>query len=327
MLSHENNQTKVSIIIPIYNAEKYLQKCLDSIRNQKYTNLEVILVDDGSTDNSTTICDEYESVDSRFISIHVQNNGVSNARNIGIKKASGEFLMFVDSDDWLEENSVGILQARMEQNAKIDFIASSYYDIYDERRELQLLDEQEIGGKAIAQFSKNNYLLFATPWAKMYRKKIIEKNDLFFDVCVKYGEDLLFNMQYLKYSTLIATLKEPVYNYRLMVEGSAQTKYFPDMWIYRIKVYTAVCELVGKELEDIAGFFLGTGLGHYGIYIKEASSYIGMRELINYFSDRVGEERLKNKFGYFKGKLIYKKNTKILYYLMLFKYCMRRPKQ
>lgn len=324
-----NKEIKISIIIPVYNAEKYLSKCLDSVRYQSYKNIEVILVDDGSIDSSNSICDEYAVADSRFTSIHLENGGVSKARNVGIEKSSGEFLMFVDSDDWLEENAVELLINKVYHSSKTDFVVASNYDIYDGRKKLRLLVTQEIEleKNELSHFCKNNYLMFATPWAKLYRKKLIEQWNIRFDEQVKYGEDMLFNMFFLKYSTSISILKDPVYNYQLLVEGSAQSKYFSDMWIYRIKVYTAVCDLVGKELEDIAVYFLGTGLGHYGTYIEEKSSYIGIEELINYFSGRIGKEVLRNKFGYFKGNMIYKEKTKILYYLILFKSYIRRRKR
>ena len=95
---------KISIIVPVYNLEKYLPRCLNSVCNQTYKNLEIILVDDGSTDKSSDICDNWAKKDSRIIVIHKKNGGVSSARNAGIKKATGEYIHFVDGDDWLELN-------------------------------------------------------------------------------------------------------------------------------------------------------------------------------------------------------------------------------
>ena len=96
----------VSIIVPVYNNEKYLRQCLDSITNQTFKDIEIILVDDGSTDNSASICEEYAKEDSRVVFIHSENKGVSNARNIGIDKSKGKFIMFCDSDDWLENDYI-----------------------------------------------------------------------------------------------------------------------------------------------------------------------------------------------------------------------------
>ena len=110
----------ISIIIPVYNVEKYLRRCIDSVLGQTYDKLEIILVDDGSTDNSGRICDEYREKDQRIIVIHKENGGLSEARNFGIEKSSGEYISFVDSDDWIPEDSVAIMYCKMkEYNAEI----------------------------------------------------------------------------------------------------------------------------------------------------------------------------------------------------------------
>ncbi len=102
-------EKKVSVIVPIYNAEKYLNKCLESIIGQTYKNLEIILVDDGSSDNSPTICDAWAQIDSRIRVIHKKNGGVSSARNAGIDLAQGDYIGFVDADDWIEPNMYEVL--------------------------------------------------------------------------------------------------------------------------------------------------------------------------------------------------------------------------
>ena len=100
----------ISVIVPVYNVEKYLNKCLDSIISQTYTNLEIILIDDGSTDNCGKICDEYASKDKRIKVIHKENAGVSSARNYGIQCATGDWIMFVDSDDWIEFDAINSIR-------------------------------------------------------------------------------------------------------------------------------------------------------------------------------------------------------------------------
>ena len=104
---------KISIIVPVYNVEKYLKTCLDSIINQTYQNLEIILVDDGSTDNSGEICEEYRKTDSRIILIHKENEGLSMARNFGLDIASGDYISFVDSDDFIARNMMEALYNRL----------------------------------------------------------------------------------------------------------------------------------------------------------------------------------------------------------------------
>ena len=107
---------KISIIVPVYNVEKYLKKCIDSIINQTYKNIEIILVDDGSKDSSGRICDEYIEKDKRIVTIHKKNGGLSDARNEGIKKATGKYLSFIDSDDYIEENMIGNLYKSIIEN-------------------------------------------------------------------------------------------------------------------------------------------------------------------------------------------------------------------
>lgn len=119
---------KVSIIVPVYNSEKTLARCINSILKQKYQTTEIILVNDGSTDNSLTICEEYARKDPRVIVIDKKNTGVSDTRNTGISYASGEYIQFVDSDDWITENATGVLVDRMQQ-ANCDMVISSFYRV------------------------------------------------------------------------------------------------------------------------------------------------------------------------------------------------------
>lgn len=116
MIVHMNNL--ISVIVPVYKVEKYIKKCIESIINQTYENLEIILVDDGSPDNCGKICDEYAKKDKRIKVIHKENGGVSSARNLGLEKSNGQYITFIDSDDWIEEEYCEILLTTLkEQNA------------------------------------------------------------------------------------------------------------------------------------------------------------------------------------------------------------------
>ena len=120
---------KISIIVPIYNVELYLERCVESIINQTYKNLEIILVDDGSPDNCFAICDKYEKLDSRVKVIHKENGGLSDARNAGLDIAEGEFIVFVDSDDWLEQNALELLYEHVKGfNSDITMFKFKYFD-------------------------------------------------------------------------------------------------------------------------------------------------------------------------------------------------------
>ena len=114
-------ETKVSVIVPVYKVERYLDRCLQSIFNQTYKNLEIILVDDGSPDNCPKMCDEYKKADGRVTVIHKENGGLSDARNAGMDIATGDYLLFVDSDDWIEHDTIETLQSIAEKE-KVDFV-------------------------------------------------------------------------------------------------------------------------------------------------------------------------------------------------------------
>ena len=127
------NSPIISVIIPIYNVEEFLPKCIDSVLNQTLKNVEIILVDDGSTDNSSIICDEYALLDNRITVIHKKNEGLSASRNIGIDVAKGNYLAFVDSDDWIEESMFEIMYNTIVTN-DADMVVCNYYEDYGMKR-------------------------------------------------------------------------------------------------------------------------------------------------------------------------------------------------
>lgn len=176
----------VSVIIPIYKVEAYLKRCVDSVLAQTYTNLEVILVDDGSPDGCGAICDVYAEQDSRVRVIHKVNGGLSDARNAGLKIASGEYISFIDSDDWIASGYIFSLVQKMEETNS-DFVISGVTYI-DEKLGTQ--------SKVIPQGTDPGYLvansLMGYTWNKLYRKYLLQKADVVFkDIALR--EDLLFN--------------------------------------------------------------------------------------------------------------------------------------
>lgn len=183
---------KVSVIVPIYNVEKYLNRCLDSVLNQSYKNLEVILVDDGSQDKCGLIADSYQKNDNRIRSFHKKNGGLSDARNYGMKYATGEYVLFLDSDDWLKEEMIETL-IRLVFEHKADIVQSGFYYAYDnyllyddryyteDMRPVVLKKDELMKELVINERVKN----FA--WGKLYRIDLIrdipfEKGVLFEDV-------------------------------------------------------------------------------------------------------------------------------------------------
>lgn len=183
----------ISIVIPVYNSEKYLEKCICSILNQTYTNIEVILVDDGSTDASPQICDDFVQRDKRVKALHIPNGGVSIARNVGIGQVTGEYLVFVDSDDYVDEDYLeALLQGTQENNA--DLCVSSLYP-ENIRASFDLSITPEYTRELL--FLLENHLLFG-PFIKLYRASIIKDHRILFPEGISYGEDLIFNLDYLR---------------------------------------------------------------------------------------------------------------------------------
>lgn len=170
-------QPLVSIIVPIYKVEPYLRRCLESIVNQTYTNLEIILVDDGSPDNCPQICDEYAAKDKRIIVIHKENGGLSDARNAGLDICKGEYISFVDSDDWVDEKYIEVL-LRLVTETNADIAIGEHKKIYNnkpifidkEKEEIQILSTQA----ALNILFMRSHLSFILSWGKLYRRPLFD---------------------------------------------------------------------------------------------------------------------------------------------------------
>lgn len=212
----------VSVIVPVYNSEKYLEQCLGSIRNQSYTNLEIIVIDDGSTDNSLSICTQLAEKDNRLRVCSIPNGGVSNARNQGIEKATGTYIQFVDSDDYLPQIYIATLVAVLEaQNADLAICCIKTVDFKGVEYEYWCMDNVRIPLVSAEHYIETLYSLIKTfllfgPVNKLYKKQMIDARNVRFKTDISYGEDLIFNLDYIK--------KEDV----LVVENSVYYPYLQD---------------------------------------------------------------------------------------------------
>ncbi len=208
------DKVRLSIIIPVYNAEEYLDRCLDSVLEQGFPSYEVILVDDGSTDSSPMICDRYSATDSRFRTIHKENGGVSSARNAGLNLAKGEYLMFVDSDDALLPDS---LERMMEGVVDEDLIVGGYTAFIGGVPGKEVLPRKTCSykGEGMNSFFEDNIRknceMLDAPWSKMYRRKTV--GDLRFNEELSYAEDKLFVFSFLSICKSAHTCDVPVYAY------------------------------------------------------------------------------------------------------------------
>ena len=215
-----------SIIIPIYNTENHLDKCLASISNQQFADFECILIDDGSTDNSPNICDEWAAKDNRFVVIHKKNAGVSAARNDGIGKAKGEHILFIDSDDWINDNYITemfghSIGADLTISGQIREYGNNVQKVFkpNKTETFSIIPENS----ATFTYLCKNWLLYA-PHEKLYKRSIIERNHIRFQEGCSYGEDLLFNFEYLNHVDTISTIDDAYYHYR-MGEESLSTRF------------------------------------------------------------------------------------------------------
>ncbi len=242
------NKTRLSIIIPVYNAEDYLDRCLESIFEQSFPSYEVILVDDGSSDSSPLICDRYSATDPRFRTVHKENGGVSSARNAGLNLAKGEYLMFVDSDDLLLPDA---LDRMIEGVVDEDIILGGYTAFIGgvPSREVMPLRERSYKGEEMACFFEDNIRrncdMLDAPWAKMFRRKTI--GDLRFCEDLSYAEDKLFVFSFFTKCKSARTCDVPVYGYHLR-PGSLGSDIVSDRHLMQLRRFMPLYADVLKEL-------------------------------------------------------------------------------
>lgn len=242
------NAPLISVIIPIYNVEPYLHRCVDSVLAQTYRNIEIILVDDGSPDNCPAICDEYAEKDSRVKVIHKENGGVSSARNAGLDIAKGDYIGFVDSDDWIEPDMYEVLYSAI-QNTGAD-IASIVVNTGDtqpiKKGNVKLFTSSE----ALKEVCKPQIGLPVSVWSKLSKAELFE--NIRFSNEITIGEDKLINGKLYLKSCSIAYQPYACYHY-FYREGSAMSGYRESDWTIQKAaetLYEIVCPKVAKKYAD-----------------------------------------------------------------------------
>ena len=286
---------KFSIIIPVYNVEKYLNQCVDSVLNQSFSDFEIILVDDGSPDNCPQICDEYAEKDNRVKVIHKENGGVSAARNSGIEISSGEFIWFVDSDDYIMENALTKISDRLSESTDIfgfNRLPLLYYDnkIKDISNLEFSFDKEQL--KELINYSHSNNIL-PYPWRYVYKASLIKDNEMRFDEKMRYGEDSVFNTEAFLRAENVEFIGERLYFYRQrddavskIISKSFDFRAVEQMTLginLREEIYNKLCEEPNDAFyEDMSKFILTTVF--FIILLK-----------------RVYKSRNKNKFIIFKS--------------------------
>lgn len=229
----------ITIIVPVYNVEKYLKECIDSLINQTYQNLEIILIDDGSKDKSGKICDKYTDLDNRIKVIHKQNEGLGYARNTGLKYAKGKYVTFIDSDDKADEDLIEKLQKGI-HDTNSDTCIGGFKRItehgiitYKEKYEEAIFDGSDVYNELFARMlgsapNKHDAIRMSV-WNVLYSMDIIKEYKIEFpSERVFISEDIIWDSEYYKYSNRTVVIDSIAYNYRI-TPGSLTKKYKPDM--------------------------------------------------------------------------------------------------
>lgn len=270
----------VSIIIPAYNAEEFIDRCLQSVMNQTYKNLQIIVINDGSTDQTLEKIRQYEMLDERFKIIDQDNLGVAETRNVGLENADGDFVLFIDSDDWIELNAVETLLAKMSDEVDIVFCK---YDKAETDEQVSHVDEIIFetwdNERQLYEFLTHKRMT-GMLWNKLIRKSIIR--DVKFDSTVGYGEDAQFLWRILKYSRTMFVTNEILYHH-VMENSSISHLSFSDKKYSAIPMWEGICENVFATVPKYSSLAIERLLAQsiFSLYEIKESSY-NNRENINH---------------------------------------------
>lgn len=277
---------KVSIIVPIYNVQAYLRECLDSLINQTFDEYEIILINDGSTDNSSTIAEEYANNHKNIRLINTINGGLSSARNIGIKNASGEYLVFVDSDDYVSNDYVSTLYNSIIQNTS-DITICSFERIKESGNQTEIIELDENINYSEIDILKNilSGKLECYAWNKIYKRELFLLNNIEYPVGRLY-EDILTLIKLTINSKRISFINKPLYKYRIREGSITNTRGIKQAkdFVYAIDSVNALiksCGLESKVVEELMNFNILYSLGV--LDILEVNTNYSNKEFYNLY--------------------------------------------
>lgn len=299
---------KISIIVPVYNVEKYVEKCIQSLINQSYKNIEIILVDDGSNDRSNKIIDEYAKVDSRILTIHQKNKGVSAARNAGLKVATGEYVGFVDPDDYVDYQMYETMLKKIELNMSDLAVCgfSKVTELSDKEEIFEIKDELLSPKKCVEDLFdfRGGYAIKPSVWNKLFRRDKI--GDLKFDENIGISEDLKFVVQYILKCNSIVYVKQAFYK-NLQRDGSiTRSKGKAAQIIKTVEIDNFVYDEIKKIYPDLRevvfDWIVQDNRGWYGL-VKQEDAEIAkkMKKMI-----------MRNRWRIMSSKRIYWKEKVIM---------------
>ena len=321
----------VSIVLPVYNAQNHIARCLESICAQTWQNIEVIVLNDGSRDRSLPVCEEFRQKDSRILLVDKANSGVSDTRNLGLKLAGGKYVQFVDSDDYLDPDFTEHLVTAAEQ-AGADLVIAPYKMVIPAgaSKPEQVLEkiQDDLGVMSVARppevreygflpagvYDKDTFArrlmdkpasyFYGVLWNKLYRRDLLTENDIQFVSEMHWSEDLVFNMQYIRYAEVFASIAQPGYYYvqnpqsichtqvsaSTVVQNKLQVfRYYKDLYT-RLGMYEEVRPQLYRFLVDIAESTYPSG--PFKEVIDEAKAYWkDARETMRTRTDEARERR------------------------------------
>ena len=238
---------KISVVVPVYNVEKYLEKCVESILSQTFSDFELILVDDGSTDSSGKICDQFAQKDSRIRVIHKENGGISSARNTCVQSAECEYISFIDSDDFVESNYLACLYDLVVKN-DCDIAVGSIYNCYGDKRIPQCVKRESLvcDGKTALKYALEGVYVPGSLCSKLIRRDLMVNRDF---IIGKTYEDAFYMPELLLSAEKIAITTEPLYNYWHRV-NSITTEAFSDKCLHVIEAYQNTYKIVSQKCSE-----------------------------------------------------------------------------
>lgn len=329
---------KISIIVPVYNAEKYLDKCIKSLMNQTLKEIEIILVNDGSIDESLSICEEYAKKDNKIKILNKVNEGVSSARNLGMKNAIGEYILFVDADDWIEQNLCEYMYHIIKNQEMQICICQHYSHIKDKKinnevEHVEILNNEECIDKALIPTlfdeRKKDVINKKDVLGILYKREFLISNNIEFKEDIKIGEDWLFNIHSFCICSRLCRIKIPLYHYRI-IEGSATQKYIKNLDEQFKKVEENIILLINKYITKDNSFYrihnrideimLNNAVTYF---LNETKSYnkINIKKKV-YHIDLICQKRIekinKNKLCLIKKiyRYLMRRNAKYLIYFL-----------
>lgn len=322
---------KYSVIVPIYNSERYLDKCINSILNQTLNNFELLLINDGSTDKSGTICDEFAKKDKRISVYHQKNQGVSKARNVGIENSKGEYIVFIDSDDWVDKEFLQSLDC-----GEYDLVVSGLKKKRNESLEVMFQSDESIltlsCEEKVIDFLNNWFVL--TVISKRFVRNIIITNNCFFRENMNYGEDTLFVTSYIYNIKTIKICNSSLYYYDGTNEMSL-SKVSDDIKFSKLNNLMEESYKIYEDKELVSNYILNkywwnlensvVKIENYDISILNKADKV--QKVLNYpFSKKCLNNKCTNHIPLYR-KVVYKLNIKFLLLFLILLDSKRNSKE